>query len=206
VTFIAKSKFRQRPTRENSQRINTEIRVREVRVVDQDGTQLGILKIEDALKAAEERNLDLVEVAPTVTPPVCRILDYGKHKYTVAKKSQVAKKHQSIIRVKEIKMRPKIDTHDYDFKSGHVKRFLAQGHRVKVTIMFRGREMAHTYLGKAILDRLAADIELIATPENPARLEGRNMYMYFLAKPGAFATKTAPAAPQETTGKEENNA
>lgn len=146
---------------------------------------MGILQLDEAIKAAEDRDLDLVEVAPNSTPPVCRILDYGKHKYELSKKSQVAKKHQKIIRVKEIKMRPKIDGHDYNFKSGHVKRFLSQGHRVKVTIMFRGREMAHTHLGRKLLDRLAIDLEAVAAPENPPRLEGRNMYMYLVAKPGA---------------------
>ena len=189
MTFIAYMR-RQNVSREPSQRVNREIRAKEVRVIDFEGEQLGIMKVEDAIRAAEEKELDLVEVAPTATPPVCRILDFGKHKYTLSKKSQVAKKHQKIIRVKEIKMRPKIEEHDYQFKSGHVKRFLAQGHRVKVTIMFRGREMAHTHLGKSLLDRLSADLEPIATPENMARLEGRNMYIYFIVKPGAvFETK-----------------
>jgi len=176
------------------QRVNREIRAREVRVIDAEGNQLGIMNIAEALRAADERELDLVEVAPNSVPPVCRILDYGKHKYNLAKKSQIAKKHQKVIRVKEIKMRPKIEEHDYHFKSEHVKRFLAQGHRVKVTIMFRGREMAHTHLGKGLLDRLAADLEALAAPENPPRLEGRNMYMYLVARPGAvFGVKEAPA-------------
>ena len=166
------------------------------------------MNIEDALAAAQDRELDLVEVAPNATPPVCRILDYGKHKYTLAKKTQIAKKHQKIIRVKEIKMRPKIEEHDYQFKSGHVKRFLSQGHRVKVTIMFRGREMAHTHLGRSLLDRLAADLEPVAAPENPPRQEGRNMYMYLVVKPGAdFSLLDAKEdAGGEAAGAEETNA
>ena len=196
--------FQQRTSSKDQQRINREIRAREVRVIDPDGGQLGIMGIGEALRAAEERELDLVEVAPNSVPPVCRILDFGKHKYTLSKKSQVAKKHQKIIKVKEIKMRPKIEEHDYNFKSGHVKRFLSQGHRVKVTIMFRGREMAHTHLGRALLDRLAADLEEMATVENPPKLEGRNMYMYLVVKPGFESdSKVKPDAAAKT---EEENA
>lgn len=183
MTFIAR--FQRRVQRDTGPKVNRAIRAREVLVIDQEGEQLGTLKIDEAIKAAADRELDLVEVAPNSTPPVCRILDYGRHKYDLSKKSQVAKKHQKIIKVKEIKMRPKIDVHDYQFKSGHVKRFLSQGHRVKVTIMFRGREMAHTHLGRGLLERLAADLEALATPENTPRLEGRNMYMYMVVKPGA---------------------
>ena len=173
-------------------------------VIDPEGEQLGTLKIEDALKAAADRELDLVEVSPNTNPPVCRILDFGKHKYDLSKKNQIAKKHQKIIKVKEIKMRPKIDVHDYAFKSGHVKRFLSEGHRVKVTIMFRGREMAHTHLGRGLLERLAKDLELLATPENAPRLEGRNMYMYMVAKPGAVFEEKDSGEPVEST--EEKNA
>jgi len=196
VTFIAT--VHQRSSKDH-QRINREIRAREVRVIDPEGEQLGIMNVVDALRAAEERELDLVEVAPNSTPPVCRILDFGKHKYTLSKKTQVAKKHQKIIKVKEIKMRPKIEEHDYNFKSGHVKRFLSQGHRVKVTIMFRGREMAHTHLGRALLDRLAADLENMATVENPPRLEGRNMYMYLIVRPGFEGNGKAAAGADAKT-------
>jgi translation initiation factor IF-3 len=183
------------------------IRAKEVRVIDNEGEQLGIMQVEDALKVAAEREYDLVEVSPNSTPPVCRILDYGKHKYNLSKKSQVAKKHQKVIRVKEIKMRPKIEEHDYQFKSGHVKRFLSQGHRVKVTIMFRGREMAHTHLGRNLLDRLAADLEPVASPENPPRLEGRNMYMYLVAKAGAdFSALDEKAPAGDAQIPEESNA
>lgn len=183
------------------------IRAKEIRVIDNEGEQLGIMQVEDALRVAAEREYDLVEVSPNSTPPVCRILDYGKHKYILSKKSQVAKKHQKVIRVKEIKMRPKIEEHDYQFKSGHVKRFLSQGHRVKVTIMFRGREMAHTHLGRSLLDRLAADLEPVATPENAARLEGRNMYMYLVAKAGAdFSVFDEKAPAGDAQIPEESNA
>jgi translation initiation factor IF-3 len=179
----------------DQQRVNREIRAREVRVIDNEGNQLGILSLQDALQAAWDRDLDLVEVAPTAVPPVCRILDFGKFKYSQAKKTQEAKKHQKIIKIKEIKMRPKIEEHDYDFKSEHVKRFLAQGHRVKVTIMFRGREMAHTHLGRNLLDRLTQDLSAYATQENPPRLEGRNMYMYLVVKPGVVI----PTKPEDAT-------
>lgn len=202
MTFIAR--FHRRVPRETGPRVNKSIRAREVLVIDPEGQQLGTMNIEDALQAASERDLDLVEVSPNSTPPVCRILDYGKHKYDLSKKSQIAKKHQKIIKVKEIKMRPKIDVHDYHFKSGHVRRFLSQGHRVKVTIMFRGREMAHTHLGRGLLERLAADLESVATPENPPHLEGRNMYMYMVAKPGAVFEQETPKEPAEST--EEENA
>lgn len=199
--------YRQRVKPNVGPRVNREIKSREVRVVDSEGEQLGILQIEEALRAAEERELDLVEVAPNATPPVCRILDYGKHKYTLSKKSQVAKKHQKVIKVKEIKMRPKIEEHDYQFKSGHVKRFLAQGHRVKVTIMFRGREMAHTHLGRSILDRLTVDLEPVAAPENLPRLEGRNMYMFLIAKAGAdFSLLEAGSGEDKTQPSEDKDA
>jgi translation initiation factor IF-3 len=186
----------------DEQRVNREIRAREVRVIDNEGNQLGILALQDALQAAWDKDLDLVEVAPTAVPPVCRILDFGKFKYSQSKKTQEAKKHQRIIKIKEIKMRPKIEEHDYDFKSDHVRRFLAQGHRVKVTIMFRGREMAHTHLGKNLLDRLILDLVPYATPENPPRLEGRNMYTFLVAKPGVVI----PHGPEPEGKSEETDA
>ena len=178
------------------QRVNREIRAREVRVIDNEGNQLGVMNVNDAIQAAWDRDLGLVEVAPTAVPPVCRILDFGKFKYSQSKKSQEAKKHQRVIKIKEIKMRPKIESHDYDFKKGHVMRFLAQGHRVKVTIMFRGREMAHTHLGRNILDRLTSDLAPYAAPENPPRLEGRNMYVYLAVKPGAVFPESVVRAAQ----------
>ena len=138
---------------------------------------MGIVSIEDALERARVSDLDLVEVAPQANPPVCRIMDYGKYKYERALRQKEARKKQARIEVKEIKFRPKIDRHDYETKKGHVVRFLEAGARVKVTIMFRGREMAHTELGQRILDRLVEDLDGLATVEQPSKLDGRNMVM-----------------------------
>ena len=153
------------------------IRVPEVRVIGQEGAQLGIIPTPDALQMAEEQGLDLVEVAPNEKPPVCRIMDFGKYKYQQSKRLQQAKKKQKIILVKEIKLRPKTEEHDYHFKSQHVRRFLQDGHKAKVTIVFRGREMAHTELGRRILDRMAGELEDISTIEQTPKQEGRNMAM-----------------------------
>jgi translation initiation factor IF-3 len=138
---------------------------------------VGIVSIQDALERARVSDLDLVEVAPQANPPVCRIMDYGKYKYERALRQKEARKKQARIEVKEIKFRPKIDRHDYETKKGHVVRFLEAGARVKVTIMFRGREMAHTELGQRILDRLVEDLDGLATVEQPSKLDGRNMVM-----------------------------
>ena len=158
-------------------RINERIRVPEVRVIGDDGTQVGILKIDDALKLAQERDLDLVEVAPEASPPVCRILDYSKYKYEQAQKVKQAKKHQTQITIREIKFRPKIAPHDYATKRGHVERFLLHKDKVKVTIMFRGREVTHPERGTMILDRISAELEELASIEQRPNLEGRNMTM-----------------------------
>ena len=153
------------------------IRVREVRVVSQDGEQLGILSTQEAQQLATDQGLDLVEVAPNEKPPVCRIMDYGKYKYQRSKRLQQAKKKQKVIVVKEIKLRPKTEEHDYQFKTTHVRRFLQDGHKAKVTIVFRGREMAHTELGRRILDRIIVDLEDVAAVEQMPKQEGRNMTM-----------------------------
>lgn len=158
------------------------IKVKEVRAISADGEQLGILDTREAIKRAEEAGLDLVEVAPTAKPPVCRIMDFGKYKYELAKKAQESKKHQSVIVVKEIKLRPRTDEHDIQFKTNNIKRFLEDGHKVKVTVMFRGREMAHTTHGRAVLDRIVQDLQNEAAIESPARMEGRNMTMLLGAK------------------------
>ncbi len=142
-----------------------------------DGSQVGILALPDALRIARELDLDLVEVAPQAKPPVCRLLDYGKYKYEQAIKEKEARKRQSQIVVKEMKMRPKIDPHDYATKRGHVTRFLGQGNKVKLTIMFRGREMAHTEFGARLLRRIEEDLAEIAQVETPPKLDGRNMTM-----------------------------
>jgi len=145
--------------------------------VGSDGSQIGIVSIDDALRRARELDLDLVEVAPLAQPPVCRIMDYGKYKYERDVRQKEARKKQVRVEVKEIKMRPKIDRHDYGTKKGHVERFLKAGARVKVTIMFRGREMAHTDLGRKLLDRLTEDLRELATVETYPKLDGRNMVM-----------------------------
>jgi translation initiation factor IF-3 len=150
-----------------------------VRLVDQDGTQIGIVDTPDALRRARDQDLDLVEVAPQANPPVCRIMDYGKFKYERDVRMKEARKKQVRVEVKEIKMRPKIDTHDYGTKKGHVERFLKAGARVKVTIMFRGREMAHTELGRKLLDRLTTDLKELGTVDTFPKLDGRNMTMVF---------------------------
>ena len=158
-------------------RINEKIRVAEVRVIDDEGGQVGILKIDDALKLSVEKGLDLVEVAPEASPPVCRILDYSKYKYELAQKAKAAKKGQKQITIREIKFRPKIAEHDYATKKGHVTRFLMHKDKVKVTIMFRGREVTHPELGRAILARLTRELEPIGAVEQRPNLDGRNMTM-----------------------------
>jgi translation initiation factor IF-3 len=157
--------------------LNQEIKVPRVRLVDADGTQVGIVPLAEALGSAREQGLDLVEVAPNADPPVCRIMDFGKHKYQQAQKDKEARRRQSQIVIKEIKMRPKISDNDYETKTGHVRRFLNDGAKVKATIMFRGREMTHTELGRRLLDRLAADVKELATVESYPTVDGRNMVM-----------------------------
>ncbi len=151
------------------------IRVKDVRVISSEGEQLGVMLVRDAIKQAEDLGLDLVEVAPTANPPVCRIMDFGKYKYEMAKKAAESKKHQTVIVVKEIKLRPRTDDHDVEFKTNNIKRFLAEGNKVKVTVMFRGREMAHTSYGRAVLDRILKDLEAEAIIEQTIRMEGKNM-------------------------------
>jgi translation initiation factor IF-3 len=157
--------------------VNERIRVPNVRLVAADGSQVGIVDTQKALQMAVDADLDLVEVAATADPPVCRIMDYGKYKYEQDQRQKEARKKQSLIVVKEMKMRPKIDSHDYETKKGHVVRFLRSGAKVKVTIMFRGREMAHQELGRRLLDRLSEDVEEIAKVDSPPKIDGRNMAM-----------------------------
>ncbi len=156
--------------------------MREVRVVTQEGEQLGIFPIRDALRLAVERNLDLVEVAPSAKPPVCRIMDYGRFRYEQAKKERDARKKQHQVTIKEVKLRPRIDDHDFEVKARNAQRFLKDGDRVKATIMFRGREIVHTDLGRDVLERLVAFLQDIAIVERPARVEGRNMTMFLVPK------------------------
>ncbi len=163
-------------------RINDEIRAREVRVVSGTGDQLGIMTLRDALQQAMEQQLDLVEVAPNAKPPVCRIMDIGKYKYEQSKREKEAKKKQNIVSIKEIKMRPNIEDHDFETKSKNVIRFLKEGDKVKATIMFRGREITHTELGRVLLDRLAELIKDIAIIERHPKVEGKNMIMILSPK------------------------
>ncbi|HEX73331.1 MAG TPA: translation initiation factor IF-3 [Candidatus Hydrogenedentes bacterium] len=167
-----------KPTREEQVRINHQIRARQVRVIDEESKQLGIMSPRDAVREAEERGLDLVEVAPKAVPPVCRIMDYGKYRYEQKRRARESRKHQHTVTVKEIKYRPKIDKHDFDYKTNHVREFLREGNKVKVTIMFRGREMAHPEFGQEILRKVVeATKDLCAEEYNidSLALEGRNM-------------------------------
>lgn len=158
-------------------RRNDQIRARELRVIGPDSEQLGILARNDALNIAREAGLDLVEVAANAEPPVCRIMDYGKFRYEEQKKKQEAKKRQTVVQIKEIKLRPKTDEHDYQTKLAHIKRFLGEGDRCKVTIFFRGREIVHKDRGQLMLDRVIEDTKEIAKVEQEARAEGRTLHM-----------------------------
>ena len=181
-----------RPRRDVPQdgvRRNEMIRAREVRVIGADGEQLGILQRNEAIALAKEAGMDLVEVASTSEPPVCRIMDYGKFKYDQAIKAKQARKNQNKIETKEMKFRPKIDVGDYTTKKKHVLRFLDAGNKVKITIMFRGREMAHPEQGLSILERLADDLKDVAVVENQPKMEGRNMHMLIAPLPGAAKKK-----------------
>jgi translation initiation factor IF-3 len=170
-------RFDRRPPERDPTRINDRIRVPEVRLINEDGNQVGVLAIDEALRYAQERDLDLVEVAPEAKPPVCRVLDYSKYKYEQAQKLKQARKHQQQITVREIKFRPKIALRDYETKKGHVERFLRHRDKVKITIMFRGREVTHPERGTAILDRLAEELSELAVVEQRPLQDGRNMTM-----------------------------
>jgi translation initiation factor IF-3 len=189
-------RFDRRPPERDTTRINERIRVPEVRLIDDEGNQIGVLKTPDALVFAQERDLDLVEVAPEARPPVCRVLDYSKYKYEQAQKIKQARKHQQQITVREIKFRPKIAEHDYDTKKHHVERFLKHKDKVKVTIMFRGREVTHPERGTAILDRLAEELSELGVVEQRPMQEGRNMTMMMAPSKAVLAGKAddAPAA------------
>ena len=163
-------------------RINEGIRVREVRVVSADGEQLGIMPIQTALDTARTQELDLVEVAPEASPPVCRIMDFGKYKYTQARRLKEARKKQTTVSVKEVKMGPKTERHDFDFKLKHVRRFLEEGHKAKVTVRFKGREMAHTELGWKMLQKMVEAVQDIAVAENNPRMEGRMLHIMLSPK------------------------
>jgi len=163
-------------------RVNRQIRISPVRVIGADGSQLGILEVDAALRMAEDLGLDLVEVAATARPPVVRIMDYGKYKFEMAKQARVAKKKQHVIELKEVKYRPGIDDHDFDTKTRHARRFLEEKNKVKVTMMFRGRQVAHPELGQAVLDRVAQALTDVGKIESSGRLEGKSITMILAPK------------------------
>ena len=190
-------RFDRRPPERDQTRINERIRVPEVRLIDENGEQVGVMKIEDAQNYARERELDLVEVAAQARPPVCRVLDYSKYKYEQAQKQKQARKHQQSIVVREIKFRPKIAEHDYATKKGHVERFLRHKDKVKVTIMFRGREVTHPERGEAILNRLAEELSELATVDQRPTQDGRNMTMMLGPSKSVLAGTVDEGAVQE---------
>lgn len=163
-------------------RINERIQVREIRFIDDKGEQRGIVPTVEAMDAAKQAGLDLVEVSPTANPPVCKLLDYGKYKFEQEKRLKESKKRQKLVKLKEIRMQPKIDKHDLDFKTKHIKQFLEEGYKVKVTIRFRGRELAHTELGRNVLDRVLELLENSYVVEKLPKMEGRMMSMFVSPK------------------------
>ncbi len=164
------------------QQINEEIRDKEIRVISNDGEQLGIMSAAEALKIAESKNLDLVKIAPAAKPPVCKIMDYGKFRFEKAKREKEARKNQKIVEIKEVRLSLNIDTHDFETKINHARKFISSGDKVKVSIRFRGREMAHPELGLTIMNRCAEAMADCASVEKPAKLEGRQMLMFLAPK------------------------
>ena len=162
--------------------MNNQIRAREIRVIGADGSQLGVMTPQDALRLAQQKELDLVEVAASANPPVCRIMDYGKYRYTQKKKAQESRKKSSAVVLKEVKVGSMTSVHDVDFKVGHIRGFLGEGHRVKVSVFFRGRSITHPELGRAMLDKIAEKVSDIASVEQTPRMEGRSMSMMLIAK------------------------
>lgn len=177
------------PISRESLRINEEIHIREVRVTSATGEPLGIMQTRDALRLAEEQHLDLVEVAPKAKPPVCRIMDFGKYRYEQQKREKEAKKKQKVITIKEVKLRPNIEQHDFEVKLKNALRFVEEGNKVKVTIMFRGREMSHQDLGRDVLHRVAERLKDLVSIERDAKLEGKNMIMILSPKAPSKAPK-----------------
>jgi translation initiation factor IF-3 len=165
------------PVQKDGPRVNEEIRLREIQLIDQNGTNHGVVDTQTAMKMASEAGLDLVEISPNNTPPVCKILDYGKYKFQAQKKAAEARKKQKVVEIKEIKLRPMIDDHDYEVKMRAMQRFFEEGDKVKVTLRFRGREMAHQELGTQLLERVKSDVGKIAKIEQEAKFEGRQVVM-----------------------------
>lgn len=166
------------PVRENDgPRINREIKAKEVRLINYNGENAGVVSLAEALKIAQEVGLDLIEISPQVTPPVCKVLDYGKYKYEMQKKKNEAKKNQKVVSIKELKLRPMIDTHDYEIKVKQAKKFLAQGDKVKFTMRYKGREMSANDLGKEILNKLLEDLDGLCKVDSAPKMEGKQMFM-----------------------------
>jgi translation initiation factor IF-3 len=195
-------RFDRRPPERDTTRINERIRVPEVRLIDEEGQQVGVMRTDDAVRYAQERDLDLVEVAAEARPPVCRVLDYSKYKYEQAQKQKAARKHQQQITIREIKFRPKIAKNDYDTKKGHVTRFLKHKDKVKITIMFRGREVAHPERGVMLLDRLAEELSELAVVEQRPIQDGRNMTMMLGPSKAVLAGEFDANGSTATTGDE----
>lgn len=172
----------QTPPKNDGPRVNREIDVRSIRLVGADGEMIGVVSLREGLSMAEEAGLDLVEVSPNADPPVCKILDYGKFKYEIQKKKNEAKKKQKVIEVKEIKLRPNIDDNDYNVKMRNMRKFLEEGDKVKVTLRFRGRELAHQDLGMKVLERVKAELEELGKVEQHPKMEGRQMVMVIAPK------------------------
>ena len=171
------------PISKQELQINEQIRDKELRVIDADGTQLGIMSLRQALEIAEQKNLDLVKIAPQANPPVCKIIDYGKYRFEQAKREKEARKNQRVVEIKEVRLSLNIDTHDFETKRNHALRFISEGNKVKVSIRFRGREMGHPELGQEIMQRFAGAMSEVANVEKPAKLEGRTMLMFLAPKP-----------------------
>ena len=171
------------PISKQELQINEQIRDKELRVIDADGTQLGIMSLRQALEIAEQKNLDLVKIAPQANPPVCKIIDYGKYRFEQAKREKEARKNQRVVEIKEVRLSLNIDTHDFETKRNHALRFISEGNKVKVSIRFRGREMGHPELGQEIMQRFAGAMSEVDNVEKPAKLEGRTKLMFLAPKP-----------------------
>jgi len=186
-------------TKQPEVRINERIRVPQIRLIGDDGEQIGVLTVREALTMAQSKGLDLVEVSPTARPPVCRIMDYGKFKYDQNRRARKAKKKQHVTQLKEIKMRPKIEGHDYGFKMDHAREFLKERDKVKFTVTFRGREMAHQEIGHRLIAKIVAELQEFATVETPARSEGRTLTMVLMPKPLRGGATTGKTDQKEST-------
>ena len=182
-TGIREFRWRCLPISNKELQINEQIRDKELRVVDTDGSQLGIMSLQDALDLAEQRNLDLVKIAPQAKPPVCKIIDYGKFRFEQSKREKEQRKNQRVVEIKEVRLSLNIDTHDFETKKNHAVRFISEGNKVKASIRFRGREMGHPELGQEIMRRFAEAMEDVANVEKAPKLEGRTMLMFLAPKP-----------------------